>query len=76
MNNHLRFRCWPVIVLALVAASCSSGGGGGDDKPSFATFVKKQIQETAETTEPVEITGKKFAFPKQESAFNDILPAP
>ena len=76
MQTSLRFRWWPIVALALGAASCSSGGGGGNDQPSFSAFVKKQIQNTAETTDPVEITGKKFAFPKKESAFDDVLPTP
>ncbi len=59
---------------ALLCA-CSSGGGG-DDKPSFAAFVKKQIQTSADDTEPVEISGKDFSFPQKENAFDDILPSP
>jgi hypothetical protein len=64
------------LLLSLLAAGCSGGGGGDDSQPNFATFVKNQIQATADDTEPVEITGKDFQFPKKESAFDDILPQP
>lgn len=61
-----------VTVLALLAGvGCSSGGGGG--AKSFDRFVKDEIADTAETTQPTEINGRKFRFDEDPSAFDELF---
>ena len=67
MRNTFLF----LTTLALAACRDSSSGGA----TSFDATVTNLIADgTDETSEPLEIEGKTFAFPTAETAFDDLLP--
>ncbi|MEP0848721.1 MAG: hypothetical protein HRF50_18090 [Phycisphaerae bacterium] len=53
------------------------GCGGFDMNPvlpvDFADFVKSQIAQTSDATDPVSIDGLEFEFNEDSAAFDDVL---
>ncbi len=57
---------------ALVLAGCHDSDS---DATAFDPFVTNLIQaQTTETGEPVEVEGRTFSFPADDTAFDDVLP--
>jgi hypothetical protein len=63
----------------------SAGGGTGSTPPpqqpppagptgtSFAPFIKTQLAQTSDTSEPVDWNDMQFEFDENENAFDDVL---
>jgi hypothetical protein len=61
-----------LLAAALVLAACHDGDSGAT---AFDPFVTNLIQgQTTETGEPVEVEGRTFSFPADDTAFDDVLP--
>jgi hypothetical protein len=65
-------RTLSVLLLALAASACHDSSGGA---ASFDATVTNLIQgSTNETSAPIEVNGRAFAFPVDDTAFDDLLP--
>ncbi len=61
-----------LLALACAASACNNSSSGAT---SFDATVTNLIQNgTDDTSDPLEVNGKTFAFPRAENAFDDILP--
>lgn len=61
------------------------GNGGGSNNPppvvpppaptgtAFTSFVKTQLAQTSDTSEPTEVNDQQFEFDETETAFDDVL---
>jgi hypothetical protein len=62
------------------------GGGGGNNNPpvttppapaptgtAFTAFVKTQLAQTSNTSEPTDVNDRQFEFEDNETAFDDVL---
>lgn len=60
------------------------GGGGGNNPPppapppgptgtAFGPFIKSQLAQTSDTSEPTEVNDQQFEFDENETAFDDVL---
>lgn len=66
-----RTRLLPLAV-ALVLGACHDSD---DDAPSFEPFVSNLITDpAADTSEPVPVEGRSFAFDERDGAFAGVLP--
>lgn len=62
-----------LLLATLALAACRDSSSSG--KTSFDATVTDLISNgTDETSEPLVIEGKTFAFPSAENAFDDLLP--
>lgn len=75
----MNFNRRSLMLVALLAAGCS-GGGGGDNNPStsgartaFAPFIKAQLTQTSDTSEPTDVNDRQFEFDENETSFDDVL---
>jgi hypothetical protein len=72
MKNLKRFS---PLLLAALAAGCGGGSSGGGDAVQLSTFVVDLIQNTSDTTDPVEINGLEFEIDESNAvAFDAVLP--
>ena len=77
-----------LVLFALLAAGCGGGGGygggGGTNNPppapppgptgtAFAPFIKSQLAQTSDTSEPTDVNDQQFEFDDNETAFDDVL---
>lgn len=63
------------LALAALAAGCGGNSSGGDDAVELSAFVADLIQNTSDTTDPVEINGLEFEFDETDTAaFDSVLP--
>lgn len=60
---------------ALLLVACGGGGssGGGVAATPAESFAREQIDQTSETSEPVEINGTSFSFSEDPAAFDELL---
>lgn len=67
------------MVIAGATLVLLGGCGGLDLNPAlptdFADFVKSQIAQTSDSTEPVSLDGIEFNFDEESSAFDELLAA-
>jgi hypothetical protein len=64
------------IVSVLAIAGCGGGSHGGSSTSTttdFNAFVRQQLDETSDTTQPVPINDKTFRFSDDPNAFNDLF---
>jgi hypothetical protein len=75
-----------LVLVALLAAGCGGGGGyggGGNNPPpppppeptgtAFTPFIKAQLMQTSDTSEPTDVNDRQFEFDDNETAFDDVL---
>jgi hypothetical protein len=79
----LNLKCTALATLLL--AGCGGGGGynsGSSPAPQqpapptptvFGAFVKTQLSQTSDSSEPVDVNEVQFQFDEDETAFDDVL---
>ena len=78
-----------VALLAAAGCGGGGGYGGGNDGggnppppannpppptgTAFTSFVKTQLVQTSDTSEPVDVNDQQFDFDENETSFDDVL---
>ena len=73
-----------LVLIALLVAGCGGGsgysGGGGSNNPppgatgtAFTPFIKTQLVQTSNTSEPTDVNNLQFEFDESETSFDDVL---
>lgn len=82
-------RKYLVLAALLAAGCSGGGGyggdgGGGNNNPppatppaptgtAFGPFIKAQLAQTSDTSEPADVNDRQFEFDDNEAAFDDVL---
>lgn len=71
-----------LVLIGLLAAGCGGGGGNNNPPPAplpgptgtaFTPFIKAQLAQTSDTSEPTDVNDRQFEFDENEAAFDDVL---
>ena len=60
------------LVAPLFFGACNNSDGHGNGFDPLVTNLI--VNETSDTSEPVEVEGQTFNFPTSDTAFDDVLP--